>query len=849
MVVEGASRGQIVPALDDVCRRLARRGDLFGAVMHRTDAPKLRAKGLYYLDVQAKEPAEAASCRSLPRPDAASATDPPLDLQQIEANLDRMAPLLQGDWSQMSLAGMARSAAAGTAGTAGDQQRATAAMRAQLPQLIDGLAAALGPSGAPDRPRPDVPAETAASAATMGQDAAPAFRPSASGEPASDRLIAEDGRMGFVLLRLLEEDKQGFAQNEKSIGILRQLTAEVTDRYAGVKIGLTGLPIIEFDEMHSSEQSMSLATLLSFFGVLAVMIVAFGGFRHATMAMGALVLAMVWACGCVALTIGHVNVLSIAFGSILVGLGIDYGIYFVARYLQLRRNTESTEEALVATAGSTGPGILTGALTSAIAFFAAGLTDFPGVAQLGIIAGVGILLCWLAEAAVLPAMIRLSDADGAKEHLPLPLNLRFWLAPLFAYPRLTLLLVAAGTVLAAAGMSHLRYDYNLLNLEPVGLESVDLEQKLFHQANQSAWFALSIADTPEQVAVRKAAFLRLPSVERVVEIASKLPCDILEKRPIVARISQRLANLPREVPELPVLSRLELDRLLAGAEAMFATTEMATAAHQLRQTIRQISEEECQRRVPAISAKPGRRGARQAARATGGGIRRAAGTGRLARERHHALHRQDRSLPDAGLRQGEHLGGGADGPVRRRRPHGRPQRDRQSGAGLRGLPADENQLPAGGLLRPADDRAGGAAGFPPGRPYAAGGAADGRRPAPDARADGPAGHSAEPGEHDRLAADAGHRHGKRHQPGPRAALPARTLSRRRQRGGRRRGGQFIDHHGRLRSADDRQPPRAAKPGTRAHVGDGLLPALLPVTAQSAGARPVRRGRGRSGRLG
>ena len=52
---------------------------------------------------------------------------------------------------------------------------------------------------------------------------------------------------------------------------------------------------------------MSLATLLSFFGVLAVMIVAFGGFRHATMAMAALVLAMVWACGCVALTIGHVT--------------------------------------------------------------------------------------------------------------------------------------------------------------------------------------------------------------------------------------------------------------------------------------------------------------------------------------------------------------------------------------------------------------------------------------------------------------------------------------------------------------------------------------------------------------
>ena len=152
------------------------------------------------------------------------------------------------------------------------------------------------------------------------------------------RLISDDGRMGFMLLRLLEEDKQSFAQNSGSIDVLRQLAAEVRSRHPGVRIGLTGLPIIEYDEMRSSEKSMSLATVLSFVGVLAVMVVAFGGVRHATAAMAALVVAMIWACGCVALTVGHVNILSIAFGSILLGLGIDYGIYYVARYLQLRRH-------------------------------------------------------------------------------------------------------------------------------------------------------------------------------------------------------------------------------------------------------------------------------------------------------------------------------------------------------------------------------------------------------------------------------------------------------------------------------------------------------------------------------
>ena len=276
-----------------------------------------------------------------------------------------------------------------------------AAMQTELPRVINGLAAALGTRPeAYKSPWPEMSLSSPLAA-----------------EAASTRLMSDDGRMGFVLLRFMEEDRQSFAQNSESIKVLRQLTADVQARHPGTKIGLTGLPIIEYDEMRSSEKSMSVATILSFLGVLAVMIVAFGGFRHATMAMVALVVGMVWACGCITLTVGYVNILSIAFASILFGLGIDYGIYYVARYLQLRETTESTSQALVETAAIAGPGILTGAITSAIAFFAAGLTEFPGVSQLGMIAGGGVLLCWLAEATVLPAMIRLTDADGVARRI------------------------------------------------------------------------------------------------------------------------------------------------------------------------------------------------------------------------------------------------------------------------------------------------------------------------------------------------------------------------------------------------------------------------------------------------
>lgn len=559
VVVEGENRDQVTSALDDVCQRLAQRTDLFGSVLHVTDAPKLRSKGLYYLN--------------------------PDELQQIDGFLNQAAPILQGNWSQLNLGGMAQwMGAAMSGGSEMQRQQIMAAMQTELPRVMSGLTAALSQPGAYKSPWPEM-----------------SFSTPLAAEAASTRLISDNGRMGFVLLRLLEEDQQSFAQNNRSITALRQLCAESQSKHPGTKIGQTGLPIIEYDEMRSSEHSMSAATILSFLGVLGVMIVAFGGFRHSILAMLALVAGTIWACGCITLTIGYVNVLSIAFASILFGMGIDYGIYYIARYLQIRATTESTSDALVRTAGLVGPGIFTGACTSAIAFFAAGFTEFPGVAQLGIIAGGGVMLCWLAEAFVLPAMIRMMDADGVQPQLPAALNLRFWLAPLFKYPRVSLAVTGLMTVVAAVGMNYLRYDYNLLNLQPQGLECVDLEHKLFNQTNRSAWFALSIAKNAEEAAAKQEAFLKLPSVERVVEVATKLPTGVEQKRPIIEQIHARLENLPQQVPQVPVTPAAELDQMLAGAQSMLAADasagQAAVGLQQLREMLRQIPTDEYNRRV------------------------------------------------------------------------------------------------------------------------------------------------------------------------------------------------------------------------------------------------------------
>ncbi len=90
-------------------------------------------------------------------------------------------------------------------------------------------------------------------------------------------------------------------------------------------------------------------------------------------------------------------------------MGVDYGTYYVSRYMELRRSGGECDESLLKTTRVAGPAIITGALSTVVAFFATGATSFKGIAELGIIAGGGILLCAIAQLFVLPAMVRVVD--------------------------------------------------------------------------------------------------------------------------------------------------------------------------------------------------------------------------------------------------------------------------------------------------------------------------------------------------------------------------------------------------------------------------------------------------------
>lgn len=565
LVVDGPSRDEVVPVLEELSQVLARDEHLFQAVLHQVDLSKIRSKGLHYLG-------EA-------------------EIDATNRFTARLEPIIQGDWSRLNVGQMVTALQMGLSQLPAEAQSSVEAQHLLLEatRLAEGLLGAFSERGGYRSPWPMMP-QSVALLSELG----------------SEYLLTNEGRRGIVMLKLADQESDGFERGREAITALRKLIATVNARHPEVEIGLTGLPVMEYDEMRASSDSMMQATVLSLIGVACLFLAGLGGIRHPLMTVTALLLAMAWSFGYLTIAVGHLNILSVSFGVLLIGLGIDFGIHYIARYLQVRPQSRDARTALMETSSSVGPGILAGALTTSLAFFSAGFTSFTGVVELGIIAGGGIVLCVVAALFVLPAMICLWDRRRAGDRIPQPIDVSAAVKPLLRVGTVKWVMGLSVFAVAGAGLGiqHLWYDHNLLNLQPRGLESVELERKLLRDADQSVWFALSIAESREELLERKQKFLELDSVERVEEIVSLLPADHERKRPLIEQIHQRLAYLPERPPRIAVDSPDTLGTQLGMLQQLVGTgpagVRAQRALEQVRDALRRLPLAECYERLTSF---------------------------------------------------------------------------------------------------------------------------------------------------------------------------------------------------------------------------------------------------------
>jgi uncharacterized protein len=339
-------------------------------------------------------------------------------------------------------------------------------------------------------------------------------------------LVSKNEKLLFILA-VPNEDETSFTGYKDSVYSARELIAEVKKDFPGISVGLTGEDVISTDEMITTQKDVELASKIALSGVALLFIIAFKGIVKPLLAVFSLLIALAWSLGFTSLTVGHLNILSVVFTTILIGLGIDFGIHILERYKEERKKGDDISTALQKTLQGTGQGNFSGAITTAMAFGAMVLTDFIGIVELGWIAGWGILFCMVAMVLLLPALVTLEEKWRKPVYTktiekPITANIS-WIDRFFGHYKLIITVCCALVLLSMLALRTVHFDYNLLNLQSNGTEAVKYEMRILKNAGRSAWSAAMLADSLEEVRQKETQLKILPTVENVESIAAMMP--------------------------------------------------------------------------------------------------------------------------------------------------------------------------------------------------------------------------------------------------------------------------------------------------------------------------------------
>jgi hypothetical protein len=351
---------------------------------------------------------------------------------------------------------------------------------------------------------------------------------------------------------------------------VRATVASLRPEFPDVEVGVTGKPALSNDEMTAAFRDSERATLLAFALTLGLLVLAFLRVGKPLLMLSVLAIALCWSIGVATLVVGHLSLFSVMFIPIVIGIGIDYGIYYLFRYEEELFLGRNLREAIEITAMRSGPGMLLSAIVAAATFYVLILTDFRGLQELGFIAGSALLLSWVAMMFVFPAVLMLVDrrhVDRVGVTIPRAIRLERVHVPfvdwITSHPKTVMASAAVLALVCVYAFGKVRFDFNLLNLQAKGTESVIWEKKILATSGRSGFAALSRASSLDELRHKVHAFRALSSVSEVDSALLLIPDDQPEKQKIISDFAPIVAPVRVTRPQ-PV----DIDRLLTAVETL-----------------------------------------------------------------------------------------------------------------------------------------------------------------------------------------------------------------------------------------------------------------------------------------
>jgi len=284
-----------------------------------------------------------------------------------------------------------------------------------------------------------------------------------------------------------------------SVDGIEKIIKETSTQY-GVTAGLTGSIVLGRDEYKAFTSDTWTVSILALIGIFILFVISFRMWVSPLLAILTVIMGVTWAMGFSSFLVEYLSMMTAMMSVILIGLGIDFSVHIISGYTEKRNQGLDVRISMQETLLRFGPGIITGGITTSLAFLTLLISETVGMREMGIIAGVGIIFTMLATIIILPTMLVIRERLLKNFNTSLPpkdVSYPFLgrIAVFTAKYRwnmgILFLLITGFLFNRAVNMS---VDYNYLNMEPVGLESIKLQEKLIEAFDLSSDFVMFTTD-------------------------------------------------------------------------------------------------------------------------------------------------------------------------------------------------------------------------------------------------------------------------------------------------------------------------------------------------------------------
>ncbi len=331
-----------------------------------------------------------------------------------------------------------------------------------------------------------------------------------------------------------------------------------------VRIRMTGEPVLEYEELLSISHGTEIAGLVSLALVCTALLIGFRSWKLTLATLITLVIGLAYSVGFAAWAVGSLNLISIAFAVLYIGMGVDYATHLCLRYREFLLEDHTPAEALRHSLSSVSPSLFLCALTTALALYAFIPTPYKGISELGIIAGSSMFIVVLVTLTAMPALLALMPLDPVRRWkerrtLFLPENLARFPYRHSRGLRRTTFFATLGALGLLCGIT---VDFNPVNLRDPNSESVKTFKELLRTKEASPMFLTALAEGATETRLLENRFEQIPVVEAAVSVFDLIPRDQEDKLIVIDEMALILGpQLERPLhPKTGVTALADLQR-------------------------------------------------------------------------------------------------------------------------------------------------------------------------------------------------------------------------------------------------------------------------------------------------